>query len=65
MTAKETNHKIGFKVSEERIVKVPYTMDKIKKLKEIKENLKRTNIHEVQVKKTFTTSKLNLAAIMR
>ena len=45
-------------IPNEVITKVPYTMDKIKKMNEMKNNLKRTNIHEDNPSKDVYTFKI-------
>ena len=45
-------------ISKEVIMKLPYTMDKVKKMNEMKNNLKRTNIHEENPSKDVYTFKI-------
>ena len=49
---------IKVETNQEGVVKMYYTMNRAKKMKELKDNLKRENIHEIEVKEDIITFKI-------
>ena len=58
MIQKEQNGLEKVEISEAKIIKVNYDMNKMKKLKEMKENLKRTNIQEEKAQDDLYTIRI-------
>lgn len=52
------NVDIKVETNQEGVVKMHCTMNRAKKMKELKDNLKRENIHEIEVKEDIITFKI-------